>query len=162
MSTNNGWIFGPMAVETAAVRARAEDATVATSNGRPPAAAAVGAAYDARVVRLGGDGSFSGYAGFYDSDDYPDALENIWGQGSGEVALVFSKIGDHLRWVTVHTWLDDLQELDGSLQYVEVEDETYGLFTFHSVAGAAWYIIAHLEGGIWSDPVGPICMRNIV
>ena len=157
----------PIAPTTAEAHAASNNAAVATSNAHPITATASATVSRARVHRVGvsapaeGISLQSGYAAFYDSMDYLNALPNIWSEGTGGAALAFSRTHDHARLVLTKEWMDILQELDGSLRYVEVDDETFELVRLRSVIGACWFVFAHLEGGIWGDPLGPICMRNI-
>ena len=111
----------------------------------------------------------SGYAAFSDSPGYPNAVKNIWSEGTGSATLALSRTEDYTRWQTGVGWLEALQETDGSLRYVVKEDSVYKLIPHKSVIGAAWYIIAWLEdptsderkSGIWGG-VAPYCVAVVV
>jgi hypothetical protein len=92
-------------------------------------------------------------------------VQNVWSEGTGTAAVAFSRVGDYVDWLMVIEWMDELQEMDGSLRYMARPDSLNNLVDYKSVIGAAWNIIAHLEtptqsgtqSGMWGE-TAPYCV----
>lgn len=91
----------------------------------------------------------TGYAPAYAAGGYPDALPNVWPEGTFGAALAFLAVGDIDRWQETIKSIQPIQHTDGSYPYVTDRDATYDLTPSKAVVGPAWAVLATLGHGIW-------------
>lgn len=94
----------------------------------------------------------SGYRAYYPQPAFPQAIANVWAEGSAGVVLARARTGDTTGAAADLARLAGVQRPDGSLPYAVATDDSTSMSSAPSVAATAWFVLVLLPSGrpsIW-------------
>lgn len=91
-----------------------------------------------------------GYKPYSATDGYGSAVETVWWEGSWGAALAKKRILGDRPYREVRDSLLNGQLPNGGFLYVDVDDTTYGLSSYESVASTGWYLITENDQILWT------------